>query len=258
MRSDLGLTCSIGVAPNNLLAKLASEVNKPDGLTVIRAEQVIDWLNPMPVERLWGVGPATTNRLHRYGFKTVGDVSRASPDHLTIALGSEAQRFYRLARGMDDRPVTPDHQAKSVGHEQTFEVDLENCDEVRAVLFEQAEDVARRLRRCNQKAGSITLKIRFGDFETITRSAPLPLRTDVTEEIWRAVSHLYDHWARTAYRPVRLSGMAATKLDDTAGQLPLFGMQDHDAKKVSWIKPPIASLNGLVRRAIQRGGSLGH
>ncbi len=108
-----------------------------------------------------------------------------------------------------------------------------------------------------QKAGSITLKIRFGDFETITRSASLPLRTDVTEEIWRAVSHLYDHWARTAYRPVRLIGMAATKLDDTAGQLPLFGMQDHDKKGVV-DQTTDRIIERFGPRAIRRGGSLGH
>ena len=135
--------------------------------------------------------------------------------------GADADRYFNLARGIDSRPVVPDREAKSIGHEQTFEVDVHDPEEVRRVLFDQAEQVARRLRKHGLHARGISLKIRFGAFETIRRSLTLHDPTDVTTELWQAARGLFNKWAEQ-FQPVRLIGMTAERLVRGEGQMKLF------------------------------------
>jgi DNA polymerase-4 len=223
IREQTGLTASVGVAPNKFLAKLASELGKPDGLTVIAADRVQEVLDPLPVERLWGAGPATVRRFERLGVRRVGEVRRLPLARLREEFGAAGEHFYRLARGEDDRPVVPDHQAKSISHECTFAQDVSDLEHLRAVLLRQVEDVAYRLRRLDRCAGSLTLKIRSPDFHTITRAAPLAGPTQLTAPLWQAASAGLETWAREEGGPVRLIGAIAGSLTGPDGrQLSLF------------------------------------
>jgi DNA polymerase-4 len=219
IRQELGVTASVGVAPNKFLAKLASDMNKPDGLTVIREEDVDRVLPPLPVTKLWGIGPATAAKLEPLGIRMIGDLRAWPLDSLRRYLGSEAERYVQLASGIDDRPVVPDRQAKSIGHEQTFGVDVEDRDEVRRVLLGEVEQVGARLRRHGLQARGVSLKIRFGDFETISRSATLKLATNITGELWQAAKGLFEAWP---FQPVRLIGVTAEKLTAGEEQAELF------------------------------------
>jgi DNA polymerase-4 len=242
------------VAPNKFLAKLASDENKPDGVTIVEPDKIEAFLHPLPIERMWGVGPVTAKRLQGLGIHFVGDLARRDPDWMKQAFGNEAERFTRLSRGLDNRPVTPDHEAKSIGHEQTFGVDLESADEVRRVLLDQAEAVARRLRRHEVMARTVTVKIRFGDFQTITRSATLTEPTCATEELWQTARQLFDRWAASSFSPVRLIGLHASGLNQ-GGQMGLF--EDDQAKQQRNLD---AAADTIVAKfgksAIRRGGTM--
>ena len=253
IKAELGLTASIGAAPNKFLAKLASDLNKPDGLVVVRPEDVDELLMPLAVTKLWGIGPATAKRLNQVGIHTVGDLRKQPVEWLGSLLGSDAEWFLRLAHGEDDRPVVPDREARSIGHEQTFGLDVEVPDEIRRVLLEQVEQVGRRLRKHGLRARGVTLKIRYGDFETITRSVTLKEPTDGTSELWAAASEVFDKWCASGFKPVRLIGMSAGHLSKGEKQMALFVDPDHEKqKKVDRVADEIAAKFGS--KAIRRGG----
>ena len=255
IRGDLGLNASIGVAPNKFLAKLASDLNKPDGLAIVRPEDVDPLLIPLPIKRLWGVGPVTAGRLERVGIHRVGDLRKQPLEWLRSLLGSDAERFVRLAHGQDDRPVVSDREAKSIGQEQTFGVDVAAPGDVRRVLFEQVEEVARRLRKHGLSARTVSLKIRYGEFETVTRSATLDSATDGTTELWHAASTLFDQWCTAGFQPVRLIGASASQLSSGPVQLNLFEDPANERhKKVDVVADQIAAKFGA--NAIRRGGGL--
>lgn len=221
----LALTASVGVAPNKFLAKLASDMNKPDGLTLTPTDPdaIAQWLAPLPIGRMWGIGQVTEGKLLRRGIRTIGDLQRLDAAIWPLWFGNDAEHFRNLCFGIDDRIIVPDSQAKSIGHEQTFDQDIAVAREVRRVLAQQTEQVGRRLRRHGLKAGRVTVKIRFGDFQTITRSATLDPMTDVTLTLWEAAKNLFETWANRDFHPVRLIGMTAGALSDSPGQLGLFG-----------------------------------
>jgi DNA polymerase-4 len=212
-----GLTASVGVAPNKFLAKLCSDWDKPDGLTVLPESEVLARLAPLPIGRMWGVGPVTEQRLLARGIATFGDLAALTPAGAQQRLGEHGEHFWRLARGIDERPVVPDSEAHSVGAEQTFEQDLEPADAVRAVLLAQVDRVARRLRRHGLAARTVTVKIRYGDFQTITRSATLPAATDRTDLLAEQASTLFRRWARGGFQPVRLIGVSTSGLGAAGG-----------------------------------------
>jgi DNA polymerase-4 len=255
IKSDLGLTASIGVAPNKFLAKLASDLQKPDGLVIVRPQDVDALLIPMPIQKLWGVGPVTAEKLKRAGIHQVGDLRKHSPEGLQRLFGNETDRFKRLAHGLDDRPVVPDRQAKSIGQERTFGIDLAEPDAVRSVLFEQVEQVSTRLRKHGLFAGTVSLKIRFGDFQTISRSTSLEDSTSGTRDLWKTASALFDHWCQKDFQPVRLIGMSASQLTAGPGQLSLFAdPANEQQKKVDAITDQINARFGS--KTIRRGGGL--
>jgi DNA polymerase-4 len=222
IRNALQITASVGVSHNKFLAKLASDMNKPDGLTVIGPNDVDRILPPLPINRLWGVGPKTAARLEGFGVHTFGDIRRFSPERLTRLCGVDGEHLHRLAHGLDDRPVVPDSESKSIGQEETFEADVHDPDEIRRVLLGHVEHVAARLRRHALRAGGVTLKIRYGAFKTITRSTTLPAATDTTAELIAAAQSLFDGWAKSSFQPVRLIGITASRLTGQGGQMDLF------------------------------------
>jgi DNA polymerase-4 len=254
VRRALRLTASVGVAPNKFLAKLASDLEKPDGLTVIEAETAEATLAPLPVGRLWGVGPATAARLEAVGVRTIGDLQAWDDERLERHLGRHGPHLARLSRGLDDRAVTPDSRARSISHERTFPVDVDEPEYVRDVLRGQVEQVGRRLRRHGYRARTVTLKIRYGQFETITRSTTLRTPAAETQPLLDAAFLLFDRWARSGFRPVRLIGMAAAALEAPEDeQLELFG--DPERKRSRRLDRALDAIQDRFGgKAIRRGG----
>jgi DNA polymerase-4 len=224
IREETGLTASVGVSFNKFLAKLASDLKKPDGLVVIEPSRVREILDPLPVMKIWGVGPAAAGQLERLNIRTIGQLARADAQLLGRTFGAEmAEHYLALAHGQDDRPVETEGQAKSVGQEETFAVDIDRLDPLRGVLLGQVQEVARRLRADRLKARTVTLKIRHGDFTTITRSRTLDAPTHSTDDLWDAAKAVLEEWAAKQFRPLRLLGMHASNLTgEHGGQLGLF------------------------------------
>lgn len=251
---EMKLTASIGIAPNKFLAKLASDLDKPDGLTQITEGDIDDMLPRLAVTHIWGIGPVTAAKLKAIGIVTIGDLRRQALPQLRRLFGVEAERFYRLARGLDSRPVTPDSRAKSIGHECTFESNVADPDHVRRVLLDHVEAVARRVRKHGLYAGGISVKIRYGEFQTISRSATLERPSDATSELWHSARELFDRWAGHAFQPVRLIGVAATRLSSDPQQLELYEGQTSRHQRVDEASDRIVERFG--RSAIRRGGTM--
>lgn len=212
IRQETGLTASAGVAPVKFVAKIASDFNKPDGLTVVPPDQVLDFIHPLPVEKLWGVGPATAKRLHAVGLTTIGEIHER-PDHLLIEqLGKRTGTWLAtLARGEDPRPVQQRRGRKSVSAERTFAEDVYSVTELEAVLASQAERVAGTLETKNLRAGTVVLKLRYADFSTITRSLTPSEPLQSAEGLLAAGVDLLGR-TEAGQRPVRLIGLGASKL----------------------------------------------
>ena len=226
IREVLRLPASLGVAPNKFLAKLASELAKPDGLRRIHPGEAASVLDPLPVTALWGVGDETRQRLASLGIATVGALRRTPVSTLRASVGFVAEQLARLSRGLDDRPVGTGEDAKSIGRESTFGRDTAALDALGRVLLELAEDVARRVRREGMLAGAVTLKVRYDDFRTITRGVMLAWPTDSGVELHHAVRRVWERLLPLA-RPVRLLGVTASRLAPSGSrQTLLFGDGD--------------------------------
>ena len=222
IREATGLTASAGVAPNKFLAKIASAWKKPDGLTVIAPARVETFLQTLPVDALWGVGPVTAGRLRERGIERLVDVRTADPDVLREAVGSWADWLRQLANGIDDRQVEPNREVKSSGTENTYSQDLTDIHEIRQEINEMARDGAAWLQRRELLCRTVTIKVRYNDFTTITRShSKLPATRDADDIAARAVSLLERTEAAT--RPVRLLGVSVHNLEDPAA---LFSPDD--------------------------------
>jgi DNA polymerase-4 len=219
--TELGLSCSVGVAPTKLLAKLASEAAKPvaaprgvepgRGVVVVRPGEELAFLHPHPVSALWGVGPATRARLDRLGVSTIGDLAEVPLSSLVNAVGSSHGRhLHDLACGIDDRPVVPSRGVKSIGHEETFPHDLTDRDELEGVLVRQADAVASRLRAHGLVARTVVVKLRYGDFTTLTRSVTSPQPVASGPVLADAARKLLDPLDLTP--GVRLLGVSASGL----------------------------------------------
>jgi len=230
VKAELDLTCSVGIAPNKFLAKLASDINKPDGYTVITHDNIEQVLDPLPVGVLIGVGPSAKNKLDRLGVRTVAQLKALPIETISAQLGEFGEKLYRLSRGIDDRPVRIDRGAKSISHEHTFETDLDNIEELHALIARQSQDVAARLRKHNRYAKTISIKVRFGDFETIARSITLSNQTDETASIHAAAKSLFDTWAKS-FRPVRLIGVGLSQLTDAPADAGLFDAQSNEKNR---------------------------
>jgi len=225
IREELGLPASVGVAPNKFLAKLCSGKAKPDGLLHLPGHEVDGFLAPLPVRDLWGVGDASAARLERFGLRTVGDLRTVPRATLARILGpAAAGHIAALARGEDPRTVVPHEPAKGMSAEETFERDVDDPARLRTELLRLAERVAPRLRRAGVSARTVTLKLRYANFSTITRSRTLAVATDQATELHREAVAMLDA-LRLERARVRLVGLGATNLvpGDGARQLGLLG-----------------------------------
>ena len=214
VRAETGLTASAGVGPSKLVAKIASDYDKPDGLVVIAPQRVRAFLASLPVEKLWGVGPATARRLHGLGFRTCAELARADVAVLGRALGQHGLSLHRLARGDDPRRVQPHRPPKSRGAERTFARDVRSLERLAEALAAQADEVGAALQRVGRRGRTVVLKVRYDDFTTITRSRTLARPTDAPEDIAATALSLLRAATEAGERPVRLLGVAVQGLDD--------------------------------------------
>jgi DNA polymerase-4 len=223
VRDEVGLTASVGVATTKLVAKIASDLRKPDGLVVVAPGEEAAFLAPLPISRLWGVGERTGASLAEYGVRTIGDLAGLAPDLVVRRFGKHGASLVSRARGVDADPVHDGDPAKSVGHEHTFDVDTRDREVIERTLLAMADGVAARLRSSGTRAGTIAVKIRDSSFRTITRQRTLADPTDMTETIYRVALDLALPEVRGIR--VRLLGVSASNLGDRE-QLGLFSADD--------------------------------
>jgi DNA polymerase-4 len=212
---ETGLTASAGVAANKFLAKIASDFHKPDGLTIIPPERVEAFLENLPVRKFPGVGPVTEEKMAAMGILTSRHLKRLTLDELTAAFGKSGNWYYRICRGIDNRPVNADWERKSLGAEETFAVDLESIEDMQNELRQIADCVSERLRKRELKGRTVTLKITYREFQKITRSRTLPQRVDGAEELLGICAELLRQTEAGPERPVRLLGIQVSSFDET-------------------------------------------
>jgi DNA polymerase-4 len=255
-RDELRLVASVGVAPNKFLAKIASDLQKPDGFVVVEPGDVQAFLDPLPVGRIWGVGKVTGKVFERLGIRTIGQLRNLSLETLREYFGTSAEHYWQLARGIDKRPVVPDREAKSISYETTFAEDIADFDVLRAWLVDLVEQVARRLRQHDLRGRTVDLKVRFADFTTISRSATLREPTHATQELLDAGLALLNSRLPPRHLPVRLLGFGVSHLDDSGRtQQHLFEQPDHERRReLDSVADQIAAKFG--KRAIRRGAGL--
>jgi DNA polymerase-4 len=252
VRDDVGLTASVGVATTKLVAKIASDLRKPDGLVVVPPGDEAAFLAPLPIWRLWGVGDKTATVLAEYGVKTIGDLAALSPDLLVRRFGKHGGALASRAMGRDDDPVHEGDPAKSVGHETTFDIDSSDPEVIERTLLALSDGVAGRLRSAGVRASTIAVKVRDSSFRTITRQRTLPEPTDLTEPIYRTALEL----ARPEVRGirVRLLGVTASNLGERE-QLGLF--PDEDPRRRRAIEAADTIRRRFGSRAVTRGRLVG-
>lgn len=223
------LTASVGMAHNKMLAKLASDYDKPDGFVYVPPEDVRRFLDPLPVRRLWGVGARTGERLRSAGLLTIGDLRRAEPEWLASVLGERGAELRRLAGGIDNRPVKPERATKSISQEETFEHDLTSLADLEPVIRRQAERVAERLARKHLYARTVTIKLRSGGFSTLTRSETLDAPITDADRIATAALGLLNRWSemRSGFA-VRLIGVGVSGLATSGGEMLMDSAGDAD------------------------------
>ncbi|TCL61770.1 DNA polymerase-4 [Hydrogenispora ethanolica] len=224
--TEVGLPASVGIAPNKFLAKLASDLRKPQGFVVISAENLREILADLPVSKLWGVGPKTEEQLLAMGIRTIGALQRFDPLKLVERFGELGSHLYQLAHGHDERPVLTEEETKSVGHEVTFQNDTDDRGFLAGVLLWLSDQVARRLRRHGLKGRTITVKIRDLDFKTFSKRLTLPTATDFEETIYREGFKLAQqlNWGS---RQVRLIGISVSGFNESGSrQLNLFETEE--------------------------------
>ncbi len=253
IREQTGLVASVGVAPNKFLAKLASDLEKPDGFVVITREDARERLADLPVGKLWGVGKVSQENLARKGIHTVGDITRMPVDELERLMGSWAQRLKQLALGEDDRNVVRDHKAKSISAETTFARDIGDAGELRGHLDRLVEKVARRVRKGGLLGYTISLKARYADFTTVTRAVTLPQPVALTPAIRVAARDLLESRLDRRGRSLRLIGVSVAHFVRREEQ-PALLFEDPEDKKAEAIDDVIDRLKDRFGSdAIHRG-----
>lgn len=221
IKAETDLTASVGVAPNKFLAKLASDHGKPDGMVIVPPDSVNEFLAPLPVGRIWGVGAKAEKRIHSLGIRTIGQLSAMPEQTLADTFGEAGRHIWQLAHGRDERSVIPDREAKSMSTETTFVQDIDDRDMLRACLLELVDHLAGRLRQQHLHAAAIELKIRSSDFHTWSRSQVLDEPTNSTDALWHSAAKLFERALSPEMLPLRLLGVGAARLvrDIVQGQL---------------------------------------
>jgi len=228
IKQELGLIVSAGIAPNKFVAKIASDINKPDGFVVVEENKMQDFLDPLPIKRIWGVGKKTEIQLNNYGISTIKDIRKQSSRWLMDRFGKQGDHIYRLANGQDKRDVISDAKAKSISSENTFSEDISNRETLLAYLSHLTEQVTARLREKNRKGKTVSVKVRFHDFTTIVRSKTLTQSSHQTEQIWQVAKRLFNEALPAGQVAIRLLGVGVSGFtNETVSQGDLFA---EDAK----------------------------
>ena len=249
-----GLTISAGVAPSKFVAKVASDMEKPDGLTIVARDKVREFLDPLPIKKMWGAGKVTQKALARIGIHTFKDLRLTSVEVLEKEFGKHGRHMHQLSLGIDPRDVVTLHDIKSIGHEGTYSKDILDLEPAKRELLSLANRVARRMRRKGLEGKTITLKVKYSDFKLITRSVTLHHYTNDSTEIYSNVCSLLEKTA-VGKRPVRLLGISLSNLADSdAGrQLSLFSQEESSEKRKELNKTADSILDKFGNRGIRPG-----
>jgi DNA polymerase-4 len=241
--AELGLTASVGVAANKFIAKVASDLEKPDGLVIVAPGKEKEFLAPLPIRRLWGVGPKTEVMLRKIGLERIGQIASIPHSEIVSKLGHGGEHLWQLAQGIDDRPVESGEGCKSIGHEITFERDTGDSALLERTLLDLSERVAQRLRSNGVWARTIAIKFRGADFSTFTRRTTLSDPVDTSEKIYPAALKLFNGLFHKGIC-VRLIGVSASNLEQSIGesQMSLFNQAPQKDRKLA------AALDDISRR----------
>ena len=259
IRTELRLIASIGIAPSKFVAKIASDLQKPDAFVVVEPDHVQTFLDPLPVTRLWGVGKVTADVFSKLGLQTIAQLRKLSAGELTALIGNSGEHYWRLSHGLDDRSVVPDREAKSISHETTFAEDIQDDEVLQDWLAELVDQVARRLRADDLKGRTIELKVRYADFQTITRSLTLREPTNITSELWDAAKSLFTQKIAAKHPPLRLLGFGVHGIGMASDvrQQELFGEDNRDRqRKLDQLADEITVKFG--KQALHRGRRPNH
>jgi DNA polymerase IV len=253
VKNTTHLTASVGIAPNKFVAKIASDLQKPDGLVIVPDDGVESFLAPLDLSRLWGVGQKTLPILQQLGLRTIGDLARFPQEELAKKLGRPGLAFWHLAHGIDHREVVDDWAAKSISRETTFGQDTADDTVIRQTLLYLCDDLGYEMRKKNIKGRTVTLKIRLHDFSTFTRSRSLEETTDKTSLIWLTIEDLYNSFQRHG-QAVRLLGVGMANLNPSEEQLHLFTDETYAADRVDKVMDAVRKKFG--EHAITRASLL--
>jgi DNA polymerase-4 len=242
IRAETSLSASIGLAPNKMTAKIASEIGKPDGLVVVTPETLFGFLHPLPVGRLWGVGNKTKREFEHLGIRTIGDLAHFDRRVFVRRFGRSGDHVWRLANGLDPRDVAPDDEVKSVGNEHTFDKDSDSRRDMLDVLMSLSEHVSLRLRHSGLRGRTVTLKVRLADFSTFTRAASLPRPTNFAEDLFRALRGKLEEFPLK--KKVRLLGLSVSNLSGPREQPGLFSDQHPDLEKKEKLHQALDTIKG--------------
>ena len=232
IKGQLGLVASVGIASNKFLAKLASDLEKPDGFVIIDDDKRQEILDPLPVSRIWGVGTVTQKALKATGIHTIRQLRETPIDALNRIFGNQTQHVLNLAQGIDDRPVESERETKSISGEQTFATDMADREFLLNILLNQVEEVSYRLRANHLCARTMTLKLRYGNFKTITRSGTLDHPTNLTSTLWQEARDILLAWHSKSAQALRLLGFGVSGLsDENIGQRQLFPDPQEEKQK---------------------------
>jgi len=255
VRTVTSLTASVGLAPNKFLAKIASDLRKPDAFVIVREGEIEAFLRDLPISRLWGVGPKTEQRLHEMGFRTIGQVAMATRESLVRSLGSLGEHLYQLSRGHDERPVVPNWEPKSVSSETTFDEDTSDRELLVRTILDLSDHVAERLRKDNYRTRRVTLKLRYSSFSTHTKQHSLDRLIQTGEEIATVARDLFRQFSLK--QKIRLIGVSAGDLQRDGKepqQLGLFSDPRNVNEKLSRTVDEIREKFG--KDVLRRGSNL--
>jgi DNA polymerase IV len=243
IKGELGLTASVGVASNKFIAKVASDLEKPDGLVIVECGREKEFLAPLPIRRLWGVGPKTELVLKQMGLERIGQIAAMPHSSMIAKMGKSGERLWQLSQGIDDRPVESEEGCKSIGHEITFEQDTNDAELLERTLLDLSERVARRLRSGSLWGRTVAIKYRKSDFSTFTRRITLAHPADTSEKIFPEALKLFKSlFCEGVY--VRLIGVSVSNLEQSvsSAQMPLFDQAPQKERKLA------AALDDISRR----------
>ncbi|MEN6385527.1 MAG: DNA polymerase IV [Phycisphaerales bacterium] len=231
IKNETGLTASVGIAPNKFLAKLASDLQKPDGFVIITKENKQQILDPLNVSKIWGVGKVTEAALNKIGINTIQQLRKTSLKTLQTVMGNQAEDLLLLAQGIDDREVEPFRDAKRMSAEETFARDISDKEFLLSVLFNQVEEVAARLREDKVEGKTITLKLRYKNFRTVTRSHTFEIPTNISKVLWQEAKKVFEQWYETQGGELRLLGFGVGGLSHEGGGQKLLFTEPVDNKQ---------------------------